>query len=428
MTRIVVLGDLNVDVVAVQETSLAHGSDTAARVSLQPGGGGANVAAWLAKLGVEVTLIGRVGKDALAPVALSGLDGVDLQVVHDPQRATGTCIVLVSPGGERTMLPDPGANDAIAVGDLPPLDGDILHVSGYSLMRPGSRAAAMAAIDRAREAGMKISVDPASAAPLANDPVFLQRIAPIDLLLPNADEAAVLGPQIDVPELVVKFGADGARWTNGVDTVTGRAVPVDEVVDTTGAGDAFAAGFLSVWPTGTAGDALAAGAQLRGRGRRARRIARLMTRILFVCMGNICRSPTAEGVMRHLVREAGLEDEIVIDSAGTGGWHAGDPPDRRATAAARARGVTLEGGARQITVDDFEDFDLLLAMDRDNLAGIRAIAPDAGGRREGAAPARVRPGERRRTRPRRPRPVLRRPPGLRDRARPGRGRMPRPAR
>ena len=101
-----------------------------------------------------------------------------------------------------------------------------------------------------------------------------------------------------------------------------------------------------------------------------------MTRILFVCMGNICRSPTAEGVMRHLVREAGLEDEIVIDSAGTGGWHAGDPPDRRATAAAHARGVTLQGGARQLTVDDFEHFDLLLAMDRDNLEGIRAIAPD----------------------------------------------------
>ena len=110
-----------------------------------------------------------------------------------------------------------------------------------------------------------------------------------------------------------------------------------------------------------------------------------MTRILFVCMGNICRSPTAEGVMRHLVREAGLEDEIVIDSAGTGGWHVGDPPDRRATEAARARGVTLEGGARQITVDDFEDFDLLLAMDRDNLAGIRAIAPDE----EAAAKARL---------------------------------------
>lgn len=108
-------------------------------------------------------------------------------------------------------------------------------------------------------------------------------------------------------------------------------------------------------------------------------------RILFVCMGNICRSPTAEGVMRHLVREAGLEDEILIDSAGTGNWHAGDAPDRRATEAARARGVTLEGAARQITVDDFEAFDYLLAMDRDNLAGIRAIAPDE----EAAAKARL---------------------------------------
>jgi sugar/nucleoside kinase (ribokinase family) len=95
--------------------------------------------------------------------------------------------------------------------------------------------------------------------------VFLQRIAPIDLLLPNADEAAVLGPQIDVPELVVKFGANGARWTNGVETVVGRAVSVDEVVDTTGAGDAFAAGFLSVWQTGMAGDALAAGAKCAAR-------------------------------------------------------------------------------------------------------------------------------------------------------------------
>jgi len=100
-----------------------------------------------------------------------------------------------------------------------------------------------------------------------------------------------------------------------------------------------------------------------------------MTRILMVCMGNICRSPTAEGVMRSLVREAGLEDEIQIDSAGTGGWHVGDPPDRRATQAAKARGVVLEGAARQITSRDFEDYDLLLAMDRQNLDGMRAIAP-----------------------------------------------------
>ena len=99
-------------------------------------------------------------------------------------------------------------------------------------------------------------------------------------------------------------------------------------------------------------------------------------RLLFVCMGNICRSPTAEGVMRHLLREGGLEEEIQIDSAGTGGWHAGNPPDRRATAAARARGIVLEGAARQVRPSDFEDFDLLLAADRENLADLRAVAPD----------------------------------------------------
>jgi protein-tyrosine phosphatase len=101
-----------------------------------------------------------------------------------------------------------------------------------------------------------------------------------------------------------------------------------------------------------------------------------MHRLLFVCMGNICRSPTAEAVMRSLVREAGLEDRFEIDSAGTGSWHAGDPPDRRATAAARNRGVTLEGIARQVRPRDFEHFDLLLAMDRENLRELRTFAPD----------------------------------------------------
>jgi protein-tyrosine phosphatase len=97
-------------------------------------------------------------------------------------------------------------------------------------------------------------------------------------------------------------------------------------------------------------------------------------RILFVCMGNICRSPTAEGVMRRLVADAGLD--IEIDSAGTGGWHAGEPPDRRATLAARRRGITLEGAARQVTPDDFRRFDLLIALDRSNLRELLAIAPD----------------------------------------------------
>lgn len=99
-------------------------------------------------------------------------------------------------------------------------------------------------------------------------------------------------------------------------------------------------------------------------------------RILFVCLGNICRSPTAEGVMRGLVAEAGLSDEIEVESAGTGDWHLGDPPDPRAVAAAAARGVELTGAARQFDRDDFEDFDLLVAMDRSNRDALLATAPD----------------------------------------------------
>jgi len=108
-------------------------------------------------------------------------------------------------------------------------------------------------------------------------------------------------------------------------------------------------------------------------------------RILFVCLGNICRSPTAEGVMRSLVREAGLEDVVELDSAGTGAWHVGEPPDQRATAAARGRGVALNGAARQVTRADFDSFDLLLAMDEDNLRELSRLAPDE----EAAARARL---------------------------------------
>ena len=80
--------------------------------------------------------------------------------------------------------------------------------------------------------------------------------------------------------------------------------------------------------------------------------------------------------MRNLVREAGLEDQFEIDSAGTGSWHAGDPPDRRATEAAKARGVTLEGAARQVRPRDFEHYDLILAMDRENLRELRTFSAD----------------------------------------------------
>jgi protein-tyrosine phosphatase len=99
-------------------------------------------------------------------------------------------------------------------------------------------------------------------------------------------------------------------------------------------------------------------------------------RLLFVCMGNICRSPTAEAVMRAIVAREGLQDEVEIDSAGTGSWHIGDPPDARSTEVAARRGIVMEGAARQVTEADFEAYDLLLAADEQNVAALRAMAPD----------------------------------------------------
>lgn len=97
-------------------------------------------------------------------------------------------------------------------------------------------------------------------------------------------------------------------------------------------------------------------------------------RVCFVCLGNICRSPTAEAVMTHLVREAGLEGRIEVDSAGTGGWHVGDPPDDRAHAEARRRGIEMTSRARQLHVGDLAFFDLVVAMDHRNLGDIHDLS------------------------------------------------------
>jgi protein-tyrosine phosphatase len=100
-------------------------------------------------------------------------------------------------------------------------------------------------------------------------------------------------------------------------------------------------------------------------------------RVCFVCLGNICRSPTAEAVMRHRVAEAGLSGAIQVESAGTGSWHVGDPPDARAAEEARVRGLVMDGRAQQFRAADFARFDLVLAMDEENAAHLRRIAPDA---------------------------------------------------
>src|SRR5215217_6800268 len=269
-----------VDVVTRLSVPLAPGSDAPALIRFHGGGSAANTAAWLAEAGAEPVLVGRVGDDERGSAARDELraTGVDARLASDPELPTGTCLVLVSPDGERTMAPDAGANDALTATDLADellASTEHVHVAGYALLRPGSRPAARAAIMRAAERGLSVSVDPSSAALLS--PEFLDDAVGAGLLLPNADEARMLSGERDperaahalasrFSEVVVTLGAEGALWTDGRASARADAVPVEVAVDSTGAGDAFAAGLLAARLDGAApAEALAAGARLAAR-------------------------------------------------------------------------------------------------------------------------------------------------------------------
>jgi sugar/nucleoside kinase (ribokinase family) len=265
MTRIVVVGDLMTDTVAHAALPLARGSDTPSTVTMHGGGSGANIAAWLAVEGAEVAFVGRRGADIAGrnrDMELMGY-GVDARLVMDPERPTGTCVVMVTHKGDHTMLSDPGANAALSPDDLPKdlfAPGSHLHLSGYTLLNEGSRPAAVTALDRARQADMTISVDGASAAPLERvgaEP-FLDLTSGSTLLIVNEAQAAVLtgrddpGQAIRVltawyPQVVVKLGPEGAMFANGREPVRVPAQPLEKFVDGTGGGDAFCAGFLPSW-------------------------------------------------------------------------------------------------------------------------------------------------------------------------------------
>src|SRR6202050_2403911 len=155
MARVVVIGDLMTDAVAHAMLALARGSDTHASVTMQGGVPGANIAAWMASDGGYVAFVGRRGADIAGrnrDMELMGY-GVDARLVMDPERQTGTCVVMVTHRGDHTMLSDPGANAALSPDDLPKdlfTPGSHLHISGYTLLNEGSRAAALAAFSPPR--------------------------------------------------------------------------------------------------------------------------------------------------------------------------------------------------------------------------------------------------------------------------------------
>lgn len=282
MVRVACVGDLMVDVLARLPTPLATGSDTPAPVLFRGGGAAANVAAWLALAGAASTVVGAVGDDAAGRDVVSGIeaDGVDARITVDLTRPTGCCIVLVDPSGERTMIPSAGANAALGELDpaavLPP-DADALYLSGYALLAPAVRPFALAALQWARQRGRPVAVDVASAAPLAQagPATVAEWIGGNVVLFANDDEAEVLSGQRGEPaaqalaarfgEAVVKHGASGATYACPTGVAHAPAVPV-AVVDTTGAGDAFAAGFLHARLTGCGPvECLRAGAALAAR-------------------------------------------------------------------------------------------------------------------------------------------------------------------
>ena len=255
---ILVVGDVMDDLVVRPLGPIVARSDTPAAMERHPGGSGANTAAWLGHLGAPVRFAGRVGlADVRRHATALERCGVDARLAGDPRRATGRIVVLTH---DRSMFTDRAANLALSAADLPDalLDGIAhIHVSGYSLVEDGPRAAVLGLVARA---GLPWSVDPASAA-FVRDTEFLRWTAGAAICFPNEDEAEALGDGLlDAYEVVaLKRGGHGARVLRaGAEPVDVPAVEAT-VVDPTGAGDAFAAGYLAALARGE-GDAVCAAA------------------------------------------------------------------------------------------------------------------------------------------------------------------------
>lgn len=263
MQRVLVVGDVVDDISVRLLGEVTAASDTNAEIRVRPGGSAANVAAWLGSLGVPTRFVGRVGADAVERHAAALAEhGVEAVLAADPERTTATIVLQLDEVGERTMFVDRGANRGLTADDVPASVWDgvgWLHLTGYTFFDPSTRPVALALIEQARARGAGVSVDPSTISFLreVGGPTFLDWIDGADVVFPNLDEARVLvdgrGPQVDLDALATRFGhvvvTLGAMGAAYVSTTRREQVtaPRIDAVDTTGAGDAFAAGFLSAW-------------------------------------------------------------------------------------------------------------------------------------------------------------------------------------
>ena len=280
----VVIGDLIYDVIARFGGPLAFGTDVFAPVDARPGGSGANTAAWLARLGVETTLVARVGDDPLGRLLGEEIegDGVIARLARDRRAETGKVVALVDGDGERTLITARGAGENLCPDDLPADlfgPGVHLHLSGYLFSGGTRRETALAALERARENGMTTSVDPSSTTLLTaiGTGAFLEWTHGADLAFPNRAEGALLAGTTNEDAtveallthyggIVLKLGAEGAAYGSSGGELLRLPAPPTRAIDTTGAGDAVCAGFLRAWLGGEGPEeALRAGIELAAR-------------------------------------------------------------------------------------------------------------------------------------------------------------------
>jgi len=279
MSKVLCVGDIMLDVTAVVGASIKQGVETRATISTQGGGAAANVASWLSVSGTPAHLIARVGDDAAGQTVLAELDkyGVDHSNTIVANANTGVVVVLVDALGERTMFPDSGANSGLSLADLPPLEEiTAVYLSGYPLVNPKSREGALEILRTVKERGLPVIFDPSTVGVLLEVGLNQVRewLALVDVVILNEEEAHFLSGKNNpveaaaellkkTPLVVIKRGSNGAlAQARGSALVQIPAVDT-RVVDTTGAGDAFAAGFIQAWmKDGEILDALHGGAAL----------------------------------------------------------------------------------------------------------------------------------------------------------------------